>query len=475
MGQLWDYKIIQIKKFLNYIYQLDEKKILFYIFGISLVIRLLFIIIFPIKPHSDAANYNNLAIGLIEGTGYAGGIGSYLPPGQSFFLAAIYFIFGYNPQIACIIQALISSLTCIIIYYIGKSILNKKIGIISGLIAALYPTLIVFSGLLFSETLFIFLFSLLTLSLLRIYEERSAKNILIAGVSLGLATLVRPAIIGLLPFILIWMLLSSPDIKKNLIKFTVIILIAVVIISPWIIRNYNVHNEFVLVSTNGGVNFWIGNNPEATGTYGSCDWPNVPNSPFLETTDEIKRDRLGYEKGLDFIKENPYEFFILSFKKFSHFWRFPFTFSGLYLDGLFINPIPKWLFIVLVPLTIIPYVLLIPSTIFGIIFYQKWNNQAYLLVLLMFYYILIHSIVFGASRFHLQIIHCLIIFAAYGICSINRVLFEIKSNDSKRKTNMIIFFLSITVLIVVWYHCTYYWWGAICSAVENHFTALFWK
>jgi hypothetical protein len=44
-------------------------------------------------------------------------------------------------------------------------------------------------------------------------------------------------------------------------------LILLVAVSPWTIRNYHAFNRFVLVSTNGGTNMWMGNNPETTGYY----------------------------------------------------------------------------------------------------------------------------------------------------------------------------------------------------------------
>ena len=38
-------------------------------------------------------------------------------------------------------------------------------------------------------------------------------------------------------------------------------------IAPWSIRNNAVFGEFVLLSTNGGPNLWMGNNPDSTGFY----------------------------------------------------------------------------------------------------------------------------------------------------------------------------------------------------------------
>lgn len=462
-GGLWEVKREQIKNFLDRVDQLDEKKVLLSIFGISLIIRLLYVVFLPTIAVGDEIAYDRLAIGLIEGKGYGGGTSSYMPPGQPFFLAAIYYVFGYNPQIACIFQAFISSLTCIIIYYIGKSVLNKKIGIISGFIAAFYPTFIIFSELLITETLFVFLLTLSALYLLKIHEKTSAKNISITGVSLGLAMFMRPLIMGLIPFILIWMLLSSKNRKKNLMKFMVIILIMMAVISPWTVRNYNVHHEFVPVSLNGGYCFWLGNNPDATGMACSALENKTRAYTTLNMTahNEVERDRLFYKKGFEFIKENPINVLCLDLEKFAYFLGIPNKFFANYFENRFINPIPKWLFIILAPLTVLPYIILLPFAIFGIVFYQKWDRKAYLLILLIFYYTLMHSLILAEVRYHLQIMPFLIIFATYGACSINRVQSEIRSGYPKTKRKMIIFFLLTAVLIASWYYSTYYWLSKI--------------
>lgn len=463
----------QIKNFLDRVDQLDEWKVLFSIFGVSLIIRLLYVTLFPTVVFGDATAYDGLAIGLIEGKGYGGGTSSYWPPGQPFFLAAIYTVFGYNPQIACIFQAFISSLTCIIIYYIGKTVINKKVGIISALIAAIYPTFILYSGMLHTETLFIFLLPLSILYLLKVHEEPSAKNLIITGVSFGLATLVRPIILGFIPFILLWMLLSSKDSKdrkKNLMKFIAIFLIAMVVVSPWTIRNYNVHQEFVLVSTNGGVCFWSGNNPDATGRVLEKGNDAMLWTIWNMTDDEVAREKLFYKKGFEFIKENPSKFLVLGAKKFAYFWGFILPFFSCYLYGYFIHPIPNWLFMLLAPLTVLPYAVVLPLAIFGIVFYQKCDKKSVLLFLLMFYYVLIHCIILSSTRYHLPLVPFLIIFAAYGACSMNRIRSEIRLGDAKTRRKIILFFLLIVGLITSWYYSTIcYYSDAIKMVIDKLF------
>jgi 4-amino-4-deoxy-L-arabinose transferase-like glycosyltransferase len=451
----------RIEKLLDIMDQLDEWKVLLSIFGISLIIRVLYVVLMPTTVFGDALHYNGVAIGLIEGKGYEGGVGSFNPPGLPFFLAVIYYVFGYNPQIACVFQAIISSLTCVIIYYIGKTVLNKKIGILSALITAFYPIFIIYSSFLMIETLFIFLLCLSIFYLLKVHEQPTAKNLLISGILLGLTTLTRNVIIIFTPFILIWMLWSSKERKKIFLRFAAVFVIMMVVVSPWTIRNYKVHHEFVLVSPNDGVNLWMGNNPDANGK--PPDYPN--NIKYLNISNQVQRNNICREKAFEFIRKNPSEFLILGAKKFAHFWGFLLPFFNCYLYDYFIHPIPSWLFMVLAPLTVLPYALVLPLAIFGIIFYQKWDKKASLLLLLIFYYVILHSVVIASTRYHMPVVPFLIIFAAYGASSINRVRSEIKYGDVNTKRKIILFFTTIAILIASWYYSTFCYYSDGISAV----------
>jgi len=124
-------------------------------------------------------------------------------------------------------------------------------------------------------------------------------------------------------------------------------LIALVITSPYLIRNYIIFNKLVITQSTGYV-LWRGNNSLSTvdsiiadreiGKVLNINLPenyNFKNNEIKEIYDQIKkikynpkhdllRDKIFFEKAVDNIKNDPFRYFTLSIKKF-----FSFTFINL--------------------------------------------------------------------------------------------------------------------------------------------------
>jgi len=78
-----------------------------------------------------------------------------------------------------------------------------------------------------------------------------------------------------------------------------VVLLAV--LSPWTIRNYREFGRVVLVSTNGGANMWMGNNPDTTGHY------QLP-PPMRPDQNEAQWDKDLGEQAKAYIKKEPVAF-----------------------------------------------------------------------------------------------------------------------------------------------------------------------
>ncbi|MFX0140063.1 MAG: ArnT family glycosyltransferase, partial [Candidatus Hodarchaeota archaeon] len=117
-------------------------------------------------------------------------------------------------------------------------------------ISVFYPLLIFSSGLLYVEALFTFFISLTIYYVFKIYDEgKYVWFSTLAGLFLGLAALARPVIFSFYPFLALWVLvILIKPFKKRLTSLALTFSSAVLVITPWTIRNYNVFGRFVPVS-----------------------------------------------------------------------------------------------------------------------------------------------------------------------------------------------------------------------------------
>lgn len=243
---------------------------------------------------------------------------------------------------------------------------------------------------------------------------------ILLGIVLGLAILCDPVAFVIYPAVLLWFLFRR---KMNFFKMLLIILVSFIILTPWAIRNYIVHKAFVPVTTQFGVNFWIGNNPDATGTdYYRID--SFENGEYILMTQtlppilldslnklpEINRASFYLNQGIDFIKKSPSKFITLLIKKFYYYFWFapPEVYSSKDLERY----------------RVLSYIFYLPILIFGLIgiFLSIKDHKEVLFILftLLFIsgvYILTHV---GLIRYRITLELYLLVFCAYFIKSLRR-------------------------------------------------------
>ncbi|MBC8278230.1 MAG: glycosyltransferase family 39 protein [FCB group bacterium] len=242
---------------------------------------------------------------------------SFFEPLYPLFSAGAYILFGDKFFFHRVLLGIMSSLTCLLIFGIGRRMFSETVGVIAGLISAVYPYFIFYTVVLMSETFLIFFMALTLYLFIRLRNDPGWKFAALFGISLGLTFLTRSIILGTVPFFIVYLILYNP--KKLLLPVVISTVVFVMTISPWLIRNYNLHNQFVLLSTRGGYNIWLRNNPfyyedelKALGYEIPEEYlENIQYSEFLDypefspDQDEIERNRILTEEGLRFIGANP--------------------------------------------------------------------------------------------------------------------------------------------------------------------------
>src|SRR5436190_1966702 len=87
-----------------------------------------------------------------------------------------------------------------------------------------------------------------------------------AGLALGVFVTNRPNALAW-AVVLVVLLAVVPLSRKSLLRAAVLVAGLLVVLGPVAVRNRAVSGEWILVSSHGGLNFYIGNNADADGTY----------------------------------------------------------------------------------------------------------------------------------------------------------------------------------------------------------------
>jgi len=98
------------------------------------------------------------------------------------FIAAVYKVFGNHPHYVMLLQMLLDSFTCVLIYALGKEIFSIRVGMAAALLSAFYPAFLYYSTMLYQETTTIFLLTLIVLLLCKAIRWKKPSLYFVPGV-----------------------------------------------------------------------------------------------------------------------------------------------------------------------------------------------------------------------------------------------------------------------------------------------------
>jgi hypothetical protein len=176
-------------------------------------------------------------------------------------LGGIEHLFGDAPRIVAILQAVIDAGTCALIAALG-ALIAPLVGLIAGILAALSVTLIVFSTQILTETVFLFLFTLMLLAGGRFLRHPTNGLALLTGFAGGVALATRPAVAPLLaaaiPVVLVVALVQRRGLAAALAAALLFAAGAAAPIAPVWLRNVIHYGSFGLTAQTGHhLAYWI--------------------------------------------------------------------------------------------------------------------------------------------------------------------------------------------------------------------------
>lgn len=254
-------------------------------------------------PVSDFHDYWSLARGIVEHRqfGYPEPTAFFLPM-HPLYLSAFVAI-SESPEFVRLATVAISSLTVIPMYLAGLGVVGSRRGaLVAAAGFAVFPTFVLFSPILATEHLFIFLM----VSAIAVATTRPDLLVtaVATGILLGLAQLTRGEAVFYTPAFVLWIAFGLRHLtlrRRAVLGLAMLVAIGVTLV-PWYVRNAVVVDPSVGLSTSSGLNFYFAHND--SGNYGDF----IEGNPLYGLPNE-EASALGWELGLRHIRENPLSLF----------------------------------------------------------------------------------------------------------------------------------------------------------------------
>ncbi len=237
-------------------------------------------------PIIDEEAYVNWGLEIASGE-FIGKEVFYQDPLYPYILGAVFFLFEENFLLVRLLQVFMGTASVALVFWTGRKLWGDGPGLLAaGLMAG-------FRGLYFFEIL---LLKATTVTLLTAGScalgvavadrPQSRARWALLGLSLALLVLLRGNFQAIIPFLLLWAFLfqrKEAARKERLVRAGLMALGLLIVLAPVTLRNYAVGGELVLSTSQGGANFFIGNNGRANGRYVTL--PFVRANPKWESKD----------------------------------------------------------------------------------------------------------------------------------------------------------------------------------------------
>ena len=215
----------------------------------------------------DSQVYHEVALAAAAGE-WSHGETFFQAPLYPWVLGAVYSLAGPSQTVVKLLQILLSVASCWLIFRIADRVFDRVVALVALAISAFYGMSLYFANEVLVVTLIVFL-DLLGLDLLvRVADAGRRMLWAAAGFVFGLSAIARPTI---LPFVVVagvWIVFTGwrSGRGRSAVREAVLFGVGFALpIAPVTLHNYLADGDLVLIAANGGVNFFIGNNPQSDG------------------------------------------------------------------------------------------------------------------------------------------------------------------------------------------------------------------
>lgn len=398
----------------------NERWFIAILFVVALVIRLGYLLDvrgnpFFENPRLDALFHDVWAQSIAAGN-IRGDAVFFRAPLYPYFLALVYKLFGHSYLIIRIVQHVLGAVVVVLVYLCCRRMFGRPAALFASLLVCFYAVVIYFEGELLIESFLTFLCTVWLLSFLRARERETSPSWFLSGIVYGFVCITRPTFLAaIIPLLACTTVAGRKEWRRTLLLAATFLLGMSLPIIPVAVRNYIVGGDPVLIASQGGINFYIGNNERADG-YSSAipgaegtAWESTSQAAYVEQALGHKplpseESWFWYKKGFEFFLRHPAAAFALLVKKAYLFWNrieipnnqsfYSFSRYSLLLRAL---PVGFWLV----------------GSLAIVGMFLSWSNpEGRAATLFLLFYFLVTIAFFVCDRFRLPVVPLLCCFAA---------------------------------------------------------------
>ncbi|HEX5131029.1 MAG TPA: tetratricopeptide repeat protein [Candidatus Krumholzibacteria bacterium] len=190
----------------------------------------------------------------------------FMGPLYPYLLALVYSVFGRDFMVVRLLQALGGALTVVLVFLIGRRVFRPSAAFAGAALLALYGAMTFYETQLLMEWLGTLLNCLAIYLLISAGDEVTPRRAALAGLTIGLSALARASILFFAVFVALWLFRAAPR-RRAVWRVAAFSGALVAALLPAMIHNYAASHVFAPVTTNAGVNFYVGNSSQANGTF----------------------------------------------------------------------------------------------------------------------------------------------------------------------------------------------------------------
>ena len=322
----------------------------------------------------------------------------YMPPLYAYYIYVFSFLSSAEQNYVLLVlfsQVLLASISIAIFYKVNRLFFSEKISLYSSLLYSIFPLHLYACSQISSISLQTFLTILFFYFFFKLTEKKNIQLIFLISFISGLLILLRQEFVAVLVLSLIYLFVFK---KISINKTLLIILITLITISPYLVRNIIIFETITITKTTG-YNLWKGSHPLAEGIEGS----EIKDDYLKEKVNKIPKnklyglnyDNLFLDEAIKNITNDPSRYINLFFKKAMSFLLIDIKST----DARYYNPFHY-----------IPVLLLGLLSIIGITLTDKKSYKINYLILIFLFYVFIFSTVSILPRYKLIVLPLQIIF-----------------------------------------------------------------